>query len=113
MKGAVKVLQRLFLLCGKVSAKEVLELFRLQAVRNRHPASLSGGEKQRVVIAAAYCSEAQLFVFDEPTSGMDGEGLFSMAQWADTLAQAGKTVVIITHDELLTEIACDYRIRIE
>ena len=96
----------------KNRAEEALELFRLQAVRNRHPASLSGGEKQRAVIAAAYCSEAQLFVFDEPTSGMDGEGLLSMAQWAGMLAQAGKTVVIITHDELLSEMACDYRIRI-
>ena len=94
-------------------AEEALELFRLQTVRNRHPASLSGGEKQRVVIAAAYCSEAQLFVFDEPTSGMDGEGLLSMAQWAGMLAQAGKTVVIITHDELLSELACDYRIRMK
>ena len=96
----------------KNRAEEALELFRLQTVRNRHPASLSGGEKQRVVIAAAYCSEAQLFVFDEPTSGMDGEGLLSMAQWAGMLAQAGKTVVIITHDELLSEMACDYRIRV-
>ena len=97
----------------KNRAEEALELFRLQAVRNRHPASLSGGEKQRVVIAAAYCSEAQLFVFDEPTSGMDGEGLLSMVQWVDALAQAGKTVVIITHDELLSEMACDYRIRMK
>ena len=96
----------------KERAEEALELFRLQAVRNRHPASLSGGEKQRVVIAAAYCSKAQLFVFDEPTSGMDGEGLLSMVQWVDALAQAGKTVVIITHDELLSEMACDYRIRV-
>ena len=96
----------------KKRAEEALELFRLQAVRNRHPASLSGGEKQRVVIAAAYCSKAQLFVFDEPTSGMDGEGLLSMVQWVDALAQAGKTVVIITHDELLSEMACDYRIRV-
>ena len=97
----------------KERAEKALELFRLQAVRNRHPASLSGGEKQRVVIAAAYCSEAQLFVFDEPTSGMDGEGLLSMVQWVDMLAQAGKTVVIITHDELLSEMACDYRIRMK
>ena len=52
-------------------------------------------------------------MFDEPTSGMDGEGLLSMAQWADMLAQAGKTVVIITHDELLSEMACDYRIRMK
>lgn len=97
---------------NKRRAEEALELFRLQAVRNRHPASLSGGEKQRVVIAAAYCSDAEVFVFDEPTSGMDGEGLLSMARWADILAQAGKTVIIITHDELLADIACDYRVRL-
>ena len=97
---------------NKRRAEEALELFRLQEVRNRHPASLSGGEKQRVVIAAAYCSDAEVFVFDEPTSGMDGEGLLSMARWADILAQAGKTVIIITHDELLADIACDYRVRL-
>ena len=97
---------------NKRHTEEALELFRLQEVRNRHPASLSGGEKQRVVIAAAYCSDAEVFVFDEPTSGMDGEGLLSMARWADMLAQAGKTVIIITHDELLADIACDYRVRL-
>ena len=97
---------------NKRRTEEALELFHLQEVRNRHPASLSGGEKQRVVIAAAYCSDAEVFVFDEPTSGMDGEGLLSMARWADMLAQAGKTVIIITHDELLADIACDYRVRL-
>ena len=97
---------------NKRRTEEALELFHLQEVRNRHPASLSGGEKQRVVIAAAYCSDAEVFVFDEPTSGMDGEGLLSMARWADILAQAGKTVIIITHDELLADIACDYRVRL-
>jgi protein ThiW len=34
-----------------------------------------------------------------------------MAQWAGMLTQAGKTVVIITHDDLLVELACDYSIR--
>lgn len=97
---------------NKRRAEEAIERFRLQEVRNRHPASLSGGEKQRVVIAAAYCSDAEVFVFDEPTSGMDGEGLLSMAHWADMLAQAGKTVIIITHDELLADIVCDYRVRL-
>ena len=97
---------------NKRRTEEALELFHLQEVRNRHPASLSGGEKQRVVIAAAYCSDAEVFAFDEPTSGMDGEGLLSMARWADILAQAEKTVIIITHDELLADIACDYRVRL-
>ena len=89
----------------------LFDYFDVRSLIRKKPDQLSGGEKQRVVIAAAYCSEAQLFVFDEPTSGMDGEGLLSMAQWVDALAQAGKTVVIITHDELLSELACDYRIR--
>lgn len=96
----------------KERARKALEMYGLQEIQDRHPASLSGGEKQRVVIAAAYCSDAELFVFDEPTSGMDGAGLLAIARWTDMLAQAGKTVIIITHDELLTEMVCDYTVRL-
>ena len=90
----------------------VLSALNLTQLKERHPLSLSGGQKQRVSIGAAVASGAQLLIFDEPTSGMDGEGLLSMARWANMLAQAGKTVIIITHDELLADIACDYRVRL-
>ncbi|MEW9123443.1 MAG: ABC transporter ATP-binding protein [Thermotaleaceae bacterium] len=95
----------------KKQAFEALDIFRLTEIKNHHPASLSGGEKQRVTMAAAYCSPADLIVLDEPTSGMDGEGVLGIANWVDTLTDAGKIVVIITHDELLKKIACDRTIQ--
>ena len=85
-------------------------MFHLTELKDRHPASLSGGEKQRVTIAAAYCSDADIIVLDEPTSGMDGEGVLSLAKWVSTLAEKGKTIIIITHDEILCEIACDNKL---
>ncbi|MNM55633.1 putative HMP/thiamine import ATP-binding protein YkoD [compost metagenome] len=88
-------------------AYEAMEAFGLSAMRDRHPASLSGGEKQRVTMAAAYCSDAELIILDEPTSGLDGEGVLHVVEWVRKLAWAGKTVVLITHDPILTQLACD------
>lgn len=84
-----------------------LDMFNLQGIKNRHPASLSGGEKQRVILAAAYCSDAEIYILDEPTSGIDGDGLNAIIQWVNTLSHMGKTVIIITHDELLSTAISD------
>lgn len=64
-------------------------------------------------MAAAYCSDTDFFVFDEPTSGMDGAGLSIFTCWLDMLASEGKTSIIITHDELLTAMICDYAVYME
>lgn len=89
-------------------AYAAMEAFSLSALRDRHPASLSGGEKQRVTMAAAYCSDAELIILDEPTSGLDGDGVLHVVSWVRKLACSGKTVVLISHDPLLTRLACDY-----
>ena len=94
----------------KEKAQTALDLFKLEKYINTHPASLSGGEKQRVTIASAYCSNTAIYIFDEPTSGMDGEGLLSFAEWVNLLANSGKIIIIITHDELLQTLVCDYKI---
>lgn len=92
----------------RARAYEALDAFGLSALMHRHPASLSGGEKQRVTMAAAYCSDAELIVLDEPTSGLDGDGVLHVVAWTRKLASAGKTVVIITHDRILTDLACSH-----
>ena len=96
----------------KARAWEALEAFGLADLADRHPASLSGGQKQRVTLAAAYCSDADLVVLDEPTSGLDGYGVAQVAAWCQQLARAGKTVVVVTHDELLARMAGDRRIEL-
>lgn len=86
---------------------ESLNTFNLMEIKDRHPASLSGGEKQRVILAAAYCSEAEVYILDEPTSGMDGEGLQSIIEWVKLISESGKIVIVITHDLLLSNAISD------
>lgn len=89
----------------KARARDSLAAFDLTDLATRHPASLSGGQKQRVILAAAYCSDAELIVLDEPTSGLDGRGMREVACWCRKLASGGRAVVVITHDELLAQLA--------
>ncbi|MBP2624004.1 ABC transporter ATP-binding protein [Streptococcus oricebi] len=72
---------------------------------DRHPQSLSGGEKQRLLLAMARVADKPLLVFDEPTSGLcRGQ----MEQLIDNLHQfvdQGKTIILVTHDYELIQKA--------
>nr|MCR4748445.1 energy-coupling factor ABC transporter ATP-binding protein [Lachnospiraceae bacterium] len=85
----------------------VLEELNLSDKYERHPQSLSGGEKQRVAIGSAIVSDRDIIVFDEPTSGLDHRHMKAVASLIRDLKAKGKTVFIVTHDpELITE-CCD------
>lgn len=91
------------------SKSQIVELARqydLEKCLDRHPLSLSGGEKQRVVIAAAPAAKTQVYLFDEPSSGVDRRHLETIGRTMKDLAESGAVVVVVTHDyELLKE--CD------
>lgn len=83
-----------------------LELLNLTHLQDRHPQSLSGGEKQRVVIACALAKDPAILILDEPTSGLDGANLTAIGEVLRRQADLGRAVFLITHDlELLA--ACD------
>lgn len=96
----------------KERAYAAMDAFGITELKDRHPASLSGGEKQRVTLAAAFYSDADLIVLDEPTSGLDAENACRVADYALRLSAAGKAVVIITHDPLLIAVAGDHLIQV-
>ena len=81
------------------SSDELLERLGLAALADRVTGRLSGGEQQRIAIAAALSSGAQLVLADEPTSQLDA---VSREQVMELLAQVhsefGRTVVLVTHD---------------
>ncbi len=81
--------------------------FSLTHVKDRHPASLSGGEKQRVTLAAASVADAQIILLDEPTSGLDGANMINIARWVRHMANQNKFVFVITHDQDFIDIVCD------
>ncbi len=86
---------------------EVLAEHSLSELAERHPMSLSGGQKQRLVIAAAQMVDKQIYVFDEPSSGLDYRHLQSTAQAIRSLADQGRVVVVVTHDEELLAACAD------
>ncbi|WP_084543604.1 ABC transporter ATP-binding protein [Boudabousia marimammalium] len=85
----------------------LLEQFELADLADRHPLSLSGGQKQRLVIAAAVARDAQLYLFDEPTSGVDYRHLRRIAARLNELAASGVNVLVITHDPELIDACAD------
>jgi polar amino acid transport system ATP-binding protein len=62
------------------------------------PEKLSGGQQQRVAIARALAMEPSLMLFDEPTSALDPEMVQEVLEVIKTLASAGMTLVIVTHE---------------
>ncbi len=96
----------------RFSVFELLELFGLTALSDRHPQSLSGGEKQRLVIACAFAGNPDVLILDEPTSGLDGGNMMRMACALEILARRGTCVVVITHDLELMRLSCKSALRL-
>lgn len=86
--------------------EEMLAFFKLRRLAQRHPQSLSGGEKQRLVIACGMIRKPEILVLDEPTSGLDGTNMHLIAQGIQKVAHQGACVLVISHDlELISMVA--------
>ncbi len=77
---------------------QVLHRFEIEALAQKNPANLSGGQKKRVAIAGVVAMEPDVLVLDEPTSGMDAFGITGTMEILDELNDEGKTIIISTHD---------------
>ncbi|MGI8786418.1 MAG: ATP-binding cassette domain-containing protein [Pyrinomonadaceae bacterium] len=81
-------------------SKEMLSLFRIEHIKNRHPVEMSGGEQQRVALARALASEPQIVLLDEPLSAVDVETrakLLNEIELAQTRAEI--PFIYVTHNE--------------
>ena len=79
-------------------ARALLERVGLSAKANAYPGSLSGGQQQRVAIARALAMEPRLMLFDEPTSALDPELVGEVLDVMRGLADAGMTMIVVTHE---------------
>lgn len=88
--------------------EEILQLFDLQSLANRHPHSLSEGQKRKLSIAAVLASEPEVLILDEPTVGQDYSGLKNLTKLLnDWHCKAGCTMITVTHDVRCAEALCD------
>ena len=82
----------------KQRALALLEQVGVVAQADKLPALLSGGEKQRVAIARALANDPPLLLADEPTGNLDSQTADAILAMFQSLAEAGKTVVMVTHE---------------
>ena len=81
-----------------IDVNEILHRLDLEEMDQRHPQSLSGGQRQRLAIASAQAEQAEVYIFDEPTSGVGWRQLQSISALLRSLAASGAVVIVITHD---------------
>ena len=83
---------------------EALAALDVQALAQRKPAQLSGGQAQRVALARAVLLQPRVILADEPTASLDDEAAAaSLDLLRGTAQQQGATLVIATHDARVTE----------
>ncbi len=83
---------------AKERAEELLTQVGLADRAGHYPAELSGGQQQRVAIARALAMDPDLILFDEPTSALDPELVGEVLAVMKSLAAAGMTMVVVTHE---------------
>ena len=77
--------------------KEVQETMHVSALMDRNIFALSGGEKQKIAIAAVYALNPEIFVFDEPSSSLDMDSMIELSKLMERLKEEGKTIIIAEH----------------
>jgi iron complex transport system ATP-binding protein len=89
-------------------ARDAMAATGTSALESRSFSSLSGGEKQRVVIASALAQASDLLLLDEPTASLDLAYQFEIAALLRRLnAERGTTMLVSTHDLNLAAAVCD------
>lgn len=79
-------------------AHHALEEAGIGQLANRDMLTLSTGQARRVMVARALIAAPQVMLFDEPCAGLDPEGIWNLRQTLSSLAKAGHTLILITHD---------------
>ncbi len=104
-KGTVKELLK------KVDEKkqfnEIVEKFELKGILDRQIKDVSGGELQRIAVAATFLKNANFYVFDEPSSYLDIKQRLNVSKAIKELASPEIAVMVIEHDLLILDHMTD------
>ncbi|MDO4183351.1 MAG: ATP-binding cassette domain-containing protein [Coriobacteriia bacterium] len=88
------------------AAREALALVGVEDLAWRDVTTLSTGQARRVLIAKSLIHKPQVLVLDEPCTGLDPEGMHYVRRSMRALAQAGTTIVLVSHypEDIIPEI---------
>lgn len=79
-------------------SQNIIEQMDLKKLLNMHPYDLSGGEQQKVALAKILAGNPDILLLDEPTKGIDNIFKEELGALLQTLANQGKTIIIVSHD---------------
>ncbi|MEI7549907.1 MAG: ABC transporter ATP-binding protein [Actinomycetes bacterium] len=82
----------------RLRALKALDLVGLSDRVNHEPTELSGGQQQRAAVARALVTRPALLLADEPTGALDSKSTKDLLDLFDQINEAGRTVVVITHE---------------
>ncbi|MCF0143917.1 MAG: ABC transporter ATP-binding protein [Firmicutes bacterium] len=88
-------------------AEDVIRLLDIDNLAERAPYHLSGGEKKKVSLACVLSMNPEVLVLDEPLAGLDGATQDWLTDFLQELQNAGKTLIISTHDDDLAHLLGD------
>jgi len=86
-------------------AKDILASLDLESRVHHKPNELSGGQQQRVAIARALITDPKIILADEPTGNLDSKSGRYIMELFNNLHTQGKTIILITHDQHIADMA--------
>lgn len=86
---------------------EIKEVFSLSSIWDRDISKLSGGELQRVAIAATITRDADVYMFDEPTSYLDVAERIKIAQYINDMKSPERSIIVVEHDLAMLDYLSD------
>jgi len=102
-----KVIDLLKKVDEKKQLEEIAEKLGIKNILQNDIAKISGGELQRVAIAATVLKDANLYIFDEPSSYLDIKQRLKIAQFIKSLADENTSVIVIEHDLIVMDYMAD------
>lgn len=104
-KGSVKEL--LEKVDDKKKLKEISEMLEIDKIMDNDITKISGGELQRVAIAATVLKDANIYFFDEPSSYLDIKQRIKISKFIRSLANDNTAVMVVEHDLIILDYMTD------
>ena len=89
----------------RTAIKDIMNKLGISELAKKYPNQISGGEQQRTAIARAFVSDTKYILADEPTGALDYENAIELMKLIKELHQAGKTIIMVTHDSQIASYA--------
>ena len=98
----------------KTITNDLLELLKIESLKNKYPHEISGGEQQRVALARSLAPNPKLLMLDEPFSALDKELKDVLyEEISQVFSERGSTILLVTHDSQEAEIMTKKQMKME